>query len=169
MRVLLLLPLIGCATTPPPEPSYFCTTPCGAIIVAQNGTPQYTCDEYGFVESLLVGEIRDQFPNACYDFKGVLVWETPGWSTFLLPDREVSGWAECWLSRVHVHVNDGFADKEKTQKVGLAHTAYAHEMIHIAQACMAPLPIDDKSDADHSNWYRDGLFQAIWNVYDKAR
>lgn len=171
-RIVLMSLAVGCGpTTTYREPTFSCRTPCGASIIAQNGYPVFSCDEYALVESLLVGEIADQFPDACRSFQGVTIWEMPGWSTTTI-SGEYSGWTECWFARAFFHVNEGFVDKEKTNpNLPLGHTAYAHELIHLAQQCNAPLPIDPAPtpelppmDVAHANWYRAGLAQAVWNV-----
>lgn len=40
-------------------------------------------------------------------------------------------------------------------------SSIAHEIAHVVQKCVSPLPIDLNRDAEHSNWTRDGIVEAI--------
>lgn len=69
-------------------------------------------------------------------------------------DRQVSGLTYCFQSRVYIG----------TGVFGI--NAYTHEIAHIAQGCNSPLPVDEHSDADHSNWIRDGIYDTIADAMD---
>ena len=45
-------------------------------------------------------------------------------------------------------------------------TAFGHELIHVAQRCDAPAPIDEHRDIDHANWTRSGLARAMLDALE---
>lgn len=99
------------------------------------------CEENQHIENYMVsymghGENLKRY-NIFYHSVGS--WKDP-WG------RAVGGYTICVTGEMHV---------------GTGKEVYAHEMAHALQSCQSPLPIDESTDIDHSNWYRDGIFEAI--------
>jgi hypothetical protein len=165
VRLLLItLSLACCAAS---EPATFCTTPCGLSVAAENRKPQFACDDYVRVESALVAEVPSL--PVCRALRGSVAWELPGF-TSVLGSRKVSGWTECNLSRFMFHTGDGFIyeDRDPAFLRRGWNTAFAHEALHLAQGCRAPLPVDEGWDEGHANWVRDGLFDAVERANEGA-
>ena len=171
IRILTAIILLSaCGSS---ESKTFCATPCGAFIAAANGTPQYPCSDYRKIESFLILELSDKIPNACSRLSGLTAWELPGFSTRLggtLGGKEswASGWAECANRKVMFHTGNGymFVD-DYERKRNTWNTAFTHELVHAAQNCESPMPVDPGRDPSHSNWSRDGLEKSIFNVIER--
>lgn len=156
MRLAALLLLAGCgAATQNP---FFCATPCGLHIAAANHQPQFSCEDYTKLEAAIVKEIP--LP-VCRSFKGVMAWEMPGFSSNI-GGVNASGWTECSLARFSFHTGNGYLFKDDFSRPrAVWQTAFAHEAVHVAQGCEAPLPVDEGWTEAHANWVRDGLFNAV--------
>ena len=141
-------------------PANFCTTPCGLSVAAENREPQFACDDYVRTERALVAAVPSL--PVCRARRGSIAWELPGF-TSTLGGRKVSGWTECDMNRFMFHTGDGyiFEDRDPAFLRRGWDTAFAHEAVHLAQGCRAPLPVDEGWDEGHANWVRDGLFDAV--------
>jgi hypothetical protein len=64
----------------------------------------------------------------------------------------VAGLTDCFSSRIWI--GTGVFDVN----------AFTHELAHLAQNCNSPQPNDPGLDSDHSNWNRDGIFDAIFTT-----
>jgi len=88
--------------------------------------------------------------HLCNRLRTVTIIQEPN-SVWIDPwRRDVAGMTECDLSRIYIGTGP-YRDN-----------AYAHELAHLAQNCNSPLPIDEHLDYDHSNWNRDGIYDAIF-------
>lgn len=73
-------------------------------------------------------------------------------STFISFGSRVSGITDCPGDKIVV----------ATPADGMwSHSALAHELVHIAQRCMARQPSEDGLDADHANWSMDNIHSAL--------
>ena len=105
----------------------------------------YSCGRLSKIEN----EIRPFFPNEFNNLKGYGIWLYNSESFQDYWGRSVGGYTQC---------------ESKEMVIGIGRTVYAHELIHAMQKCSAPLPIDEGSDRDHSNWLRDSYYQIIEEV-----
>lgn len=163
MRLTIALTLaVSCGT----EPIDRCVTHCG-VHVSAHGSLAYPCAEYRAAELALLQEIPS-LSRACLNWSGVVAWEEPGESSVvggvLLPDggvgnAKVGGYSECWNGRLFFHSGDGVF-KSSTNQRHAWHTAFPHELIHVAQWCDAPRPVDEGADPSHANWIRADLMNA---------
>ena len=143
-----------------------CQTPCGVTVISKD-VLLHSCENYAQVESTLSGLIWMELPMACVAWRGLSAYELPGNETLMKENagrpneriRRWAGWAECDLRRIQFH-----AGEESWRKA--QDTSFAHELIHIAQFCTTPLPVDKGRDQDHSNWDRDGFYDAIHSISD---
>ena len=155
MRLAFLL-MAGCGAAV--QSPAFCQTPCGLSIAAANRQPQFSCEDYTKLEAAIVKEIP--LP-VCRSLKGVMAWEMPGFSSNI-GGVNASGWTECSLARFSFHTGNGYLFKDDFSRPrAVWQTAFAHEAVHVAQGCEAPLPVDEGWTEAHANWVRDGLFNAV--------
>lgn len=146
MRLILpLLVLAGCG----PQARVMCQTMCGLSIATQQ-TQRFSCEEYRLVEEAALADAHMP-PSACQTFRGATAWELPG-DMSTLGGIKVAGWTECHLRRLFFHT--GLLEDNRR----LWNTAFVHELIHLAQHCAAPLPIDPGADEQHANWMREKLY-----------
>lgn len=155
MRLALLL-LAGCGTAT--QNPYFCQTPCGLHIAAANHQPQFSCEDYAKLERAMVETIPLPI---CRAVKNQMAWEMPGFSS-KVGGVNAAGWTECHYNRFSFHTGNGYLFKDDYSRTrAVWQTAFAHEAVHMAQNCEAPLPVDEGWDEGHANWVRDGLFNAV--------
>lgn len=156
MRLALLIVLAGCGTAV--QSPYFCQTPCGLHIAAANHQPQFSCEDYAKLERAMVETIPLPI---CRAVKNQLAWEMPGFSS-KIGTANAAGWTECHYNRFSFHTGNGYLFKDDYSRTrAVWQTAFAHEAVHMAQNCEAPLPVDEGWDEGHANWVRDGLFNAV--------
>lgn len=144
---LALLAIIAILASCSPRPN--CVTRCGVVIVGES----VECDDYQRIEVELLWRIQGALPNACEAWSGLTAEALPGVESLHL-GRRVEGWSDCGWGQMHFHA--GFPRAWRT--------AYAHELVHVAQRCEAPMPIDEHRDVDHSDWTRSGLGPAVREV-----
>ncbi len=167
LRIASATLLVACGSTEP-NTRVFCTTPCGLSIAAANGSPQWQCEDYAALEQELIAQTK--LP-VCRANKGSVAWEMPGFST-VVGGIKASGWTECNLDRIMFHTGDGFVFSDRDARYmrrGPEDSAFTHELVHLAQGCVSPLPVDEGSNEGHSNWRRDGLFKLIEDVNSAIR
>lgn len=142
---------LGLLTCGQASPRSYCATPCGLRVLTTGHEPRMYCEDLKLAERVLVSKLADKLPNACRMFNGVMAWEHPGNSS-ILRGQEVSGWSECHLSRFHFHV--GYEPWRRPW-----HTAFMHELVHIAQGCYS---YDENGKySDHGDWQAKGLYKAL--------
>jgi hypothetical protein len=126
-----------------------CVTPCGVVIVGE----AVDCVDYARVET----ELLERLPvaGACETWRNTTAEAMPGRESVHL-GRRVEGWSDCVWGALYFH-----ADYPRFWR-----TAFAHELVHIAQRCETPQPVDEHRDADHSNWSRDGIAKALLDTQD---
>lgn len=144
-RLITALLLLSCGQRVEPRA---CVTPCGIIVPSS----QFYCEDFKLLERDLASRLAPTLPRACEAWRGVTAWEHDGASS-VLDGRAVAGWAECHLSRFHFHM--GFEAWRRPW-----HTAFGHELIHIAQGCNAPTPPDGTQGA-HADWTFRGYYQLL--------
>lgn len=123
-----------------------CTTTCG--FRADSVPVGWTCDDVQAVETAIMREVqqtKDDRIKQC-DFRGyqLVVIDAESWLSF---KRSVSGLTYCQNGNVII----GNASPP--------YSALAHEFVHVLQKCTPLGPYED--DFYHSNWYRDGISDAI--------
>lgn len=156
MRLALLLFASGCGVVS--QNPVFCQTPCGLSIAAANRKPQFSCEDYAKLEAAAVASIPLPI---CAAFRGAMAWEMPEFST-VVGGVNAAGWTECDHSRFLFHTGNGYLFKDDfSHPRAVWQTAFAHEAVHLAQGCDAPLPVDEGWTEAHANWVRDGLFNAV--------
>lgn len=156
LALFVALVFTGCG---PPLPVQ-CRTTCGTLIV---GEP-VACADYQRTEDELLARIVGNLPNACKEWNGLTAVSLPGRNSLMRntdPDdpnygKEVSveGWSDCAYRTLYFH--SGFPKFWRT--------AYPHELIHAAQRCDAPKPVDEKRTPAHADWTRHGYAQALSDV-----
>lgn len=149
MRYALLIFAFSCGDRPSVT-EVGCTTRFGMRIAGPGGAIAYSCEEYGAVEELLASKTSLPVWNAV---NGAMTIELPGDDSLGSDGRRLSGWAQCDYRLINVHNKDGTAH--------VWQTAYAHEVMHLAQGCWSPPPVDPGKDEAHANWVRDGIDLAI--------
>lgn len=157
MRLAALLLLAGCGVAT--QNPYFCMTKCGLGVAATNRIPQFPCEDYRRIEDALAAAL----PNlpVCRSLYGSSAWEMPGFSS-VVGGANAAGWTRCEESRFFFHTGNGYLFKDDYSRTRAAwQTAFAHEAVHLAQGCDAPLPVDPGWNEAHANWVRDGLFNAV--------
>ena len=147
---------LGCAgTLPPPDGS------CGVFTAGQwdnrlgaNLLPQSEVERQ--VRLALDGttlttdiKLMDMTEN-CRALNGFSVYTLDGpWQD---GKYNVLGTTTCWSKIIKV---------AKPGDGNWLHSALIHELFHAMQKCSATPPIDSGSDDWHSNWVRDGIYDAI--------
>lgn len=132
----------GCATVSK------CTTTCG--FRADEVPVGWTCQDVQDVESAIIRELQsakdDRLKKQC-DLSRfqLLVVHAEDWWSF---GRQVQGLTYCENGNVII---GNSLPKD---------SALAHEIVHALQNCTPLEPYNDK-DLFHSNWKRDGLYDAI--------
>ncbi len=145
--MIRFLPLLLVACAPPPQ----CVTTCGVAIIGES----VSCEDYQRVESEIVAKVSPILPNACETLRGTTATALPGRSS-IHQGRMVEGWTNCVAGEVYFHV-----DYPRFWR-----TAFGHELIHVAQRCDAPAPVDKHRDIDHANWTRSGLARAMLDALE---
>lgn len=146
MRLLSLTALLlACGQKPEPQ---VCITPCGTVVLRST----MYCEDFKLLERELAARLAPTLPQACESWRGVTAWGHDG-SSSVLRGQLVAGWAECHLARFHFH--NGYEMWRRPW-----HTAYAHELIHIAQGCESPTP-PGGAPGDHADWEYRGYFQTL--------
>lgn len=159
MRVTLLsLVLLSCATTKPDD---ICVTTCGVqfvgSLISKEVPPGWTCDAVKLAEAKAiilyekynVSEKDSRFMNSCQKVKGYVLYVQEnthwidGWG------RDIMGATVCQSQAMQVGADP--PDKG----------ALMHEYAHAIQRCETPPPTDIGHDADHSNWSRTGIDDAL--------
>jgi hypothetical protein len=151
----LLFLMVACG---PPLPVQ-CQTTCGTLIV---GEP-VACADYQRTEDELLARIVGNLPNACKEWNGLTAAALPGITSMLRnTDPEdpnygkkvsVEGWYDCDYRTLYFHTGRPFWK-----------TAYPHELVHAAQRCNAPKPVDENRTPSHADWTRHGYAQALSDV-----
>lgn len=158
---LLLCTLTACVGVPPGKPG---GNNCGIRMGGDaTGHGQGTMFESQLSElvdaaldaATLTTDFRflDQIEN-CQAMVGYTLFTmpTPDWQSPWYPNFRVAGLTSC-VSRIIVVGTPASGDWRDGATV--------HELFHVMQHCDAPHPNDIGNDSDHSNWYRDGVFDAI--------
>lgn len=167
-RVALMSLVVGCANTRPMEPRVFCVTECDMFIAAQNNAPIFKCEDYREAEALL--RTRLNLP-LCQKQPGVTVWEMPGFETPIGGIR-AAGWSDCWVGQAFIHTGDGFVFTDRDPRFlrqGPEDTAFVHELVHIAQGCVAPVERSDPKNPGHENWDAEGYYTLIDHINGELR
>lgn len=144
--------LVGCGPAP------YCITSLGVEVTGMYMTakpieaPGYTCQDFDTVEAEITALLPDN-PAMNIDWsrvKGYRLSVHPERKWIEVFGRSVAGFTNCPLMYLEIGTSDPH----------VARSAYTHELLHAAQGCYTPLPTDDGLDRDHSNWNRDGLYNA---------
>lgn len=126
----------------------------------------FSCEQFQWTEDVALrefGAVTDpSFKDVCAAIHNVPVYvqHEPNWVDEW--GRHIGGMTDCRFTTIPIIY------------VGNAHPlrgSLVHEMAHAIQRCSPRKPIDPSRDADHANWTRDGIGQAIagcWDVYDSA-
>jgi len=139
---LLALALLVSACAPPQY-----VTTCGVALVGES----VDAADYQRSED----ELSARLPGACASWSGTTAVAMPGRES-LHNGRHVEGWTDCPTATVYFHA--GYSRFWRT--------AFTHELVHIAQRCDSPLPIDEHRDVDHSDWTRHGYARALLDVQE---
>ena len=157
MRYFLLAALLfSCG----PTPQAHCVTTQGVRFMGMYPSNEWvdpekwSCEIFEYSQNRLVYALLNDggtYRNLDTDrLKGVEVWLHEGeWWTDEYK-RDISGVTYCETKFVLI----GNANNPRI-------SAFPHELVHVMQGCNSPLPIDEGSDIDHSDWKRDGLYSAI--------
>lgn len=148
--IFLLFACSSCASAP----SYFTTT-CGMEYHGDydDGTSRLDADEIQMLENAAVeaGLVK------CSQIKRYALWSHR--KSFQVPFDPPEFWraGSTWCNEVAPRVELA----EGTPHVLL------HELVHVTQGCVSPLPVDEGLDLMHSNWNRDGWFARIGKTEEK--
>jgi len=116
------------------------------------------CQSFQLIEDLTVAKV-EHLPEMDPDrLNGVKIYvrRTAWWVD--LWGRKIAGMTTCPVNLVEV----GYAYE-------VYDSALSHEIIHIMQGCYPPQPPTMGTDADHSNWVRDGIYNAIGEIREEAK
>lgn len=132
-----------------------CSSRCGTQVITLPGMehmpdPQgslWTCETLQMAEDKLLPLVVEKYPKACEQMR-IQVAFHPGpyweWNS-----KRIGGLAHCQLGVIEIASNV------------IYESSYAHEVLHILQACNAKQPNDDGMDNDHADWKRNGFLDII--------
>lgn len=143
-----------------PEP--ICVTGLGVEILGMVGTHApieaagYSCEDFNTVEAEIGSLVPDsEVTNIDWTrVRGYQVTVHAGGKFTDFWGRKVAGWSFCPSKQIQIGIYDPH----------VARSAYTHELLHAAQGCYSPPPIDEGLDGDHANWHRDNLYNATNKV-----
>jgi hypothetical protein len=159
MKLLMTLFSLVFFSCNPMDHEAFCVTSLGLKYMGEWPTGNYifrndySCEYFESAQNKLIASFNAPINLKGLDIKrlkDVEIWVRPAdwWVDEF--QREVAGVSYCYAGFFQIN-SAPFAIQ----------SSFAHEMVHILQGCNSPLPIDKHSDKDHSNWYRDGFYEAI--------
>ena len=124
------------------------------------GPSQFSAEDFARAEFVVMDSFyRDDLFKLSYEqiCRSVSGWRlySSNYSAWIDPEgRGVMGLTACWYAAMQIG-----ADR-------FGWNSYPHELAHVLQNCDPPpgTPDDYGTDARHSNWVRDGIYQAIQNA-----
>ena len=140
MRLALFALLAACA---PPQ----FTTTCGVAVVGET----VSAEDYQRSED----ELSARLPGTCAAWNGTTAVALTGRES-VHNGRRVEGWTDCPTKTLYFHA--GYPRFWRT--------AFTHELVHVAQNCETPLPVDEHRDVDHSDWTRHGYAKTLLDVQE---
>lgn len=160
--VVLLLALVGCA--PPPPPGTLSVTRCGIAYRGLVGTHQ-PAPRWS---ETIIQDLEDRAIEAyaaealgpkmnqhdiCNTLEGYSLFIRPESKWDCTPKGCVAGRSFCFERKFEVATPES--------DLSLRYSAFAHEIGHLIQDCMAPAPIDPGQDEGHADWVRNRIYIAI--------
>lgn len=152
MRWLVLLLVSGCAHVEMP-----CIGVSG-VQFFENDTPNWSCEDFlNADQKIYNGFVISRTKDNRINKPGLAGWrlQVINAENWKHGDIAVAGLTYCTVQTMYIH-NRPFG-----------RNAITHEYVHAIQNC-APLGPYDPKLAGHSNWDRDGIWEAI-NTIDKAK
>lgn len=138
--------MLCCTVGNPPD----CITKCGLEIYK----PKWKCSDYQLAEDMSMAALVRTADARLTDCKGLSAWRVEVQSTInfdTLAKGTVHGITHCNLN--YIEIGSDYPPQ----------SSLTHEIVHVLQECV-PLPPTDEQDPDHSNWGRDGIYEAIRSV-----